>query len=105
ALMKPSAVLINASRGGVVDIDALDQALRAGKLAGAALDVFPAEPRSEKEEFKSPRRGQDNVILTPHIGGSSEEAQSHIGREVADKLARFLRAGTTRSSVNFPEIA
>ena len=103
-LMKPSAVLINASRGGVVDIDALDQALRAGKLAGAALDVYPVEPRSEKEEFKSPLRGLDNVILTPHIGGSTEEAQDNIGREVADKLARFLKAGTTRSAVNFPEI-
>ncbi|MDB5762070.1 MAG: serA [Herminiimonas sp.] len=105
ALMKPSAVLINASRGKVVDIDALDQALRAGKLAGAALDVYPVEPRSEKEEFVSPLRGLDNVILTPHIGGSTEEAQDNIGREVADKLARFLKAGTTRSAVNFPEIA
>ncbi|MES2535161.1 MAG: phosphoglycerate dehydrogenase [Pseudomonadota bacterium] len=105
ALMKPSAVLINASRGGVVDIDALNQALRSGKLAGAALDVYPVEPRSEKDEFISPLRGLDNVILTPHIGGSTEEAQDNIGREVADKLARFLKAGTTRSAVNFPEIA
>jgi D-3-phosphoglycerate dehydrogenase len=105
ALMKPSAVLINASRGGVVDIPALDQALREGRLAGAALDVYPKEPRSEKEEFQSPLRGLDNVILTPHIGGSTEEAQDNIGREVADKLVRFLQAGTTRSAVNFPEIA
>ncbi|HEY8101703.1 MAG TPA: phosphoglycerate dehydrogenase [Burkholderiaceae bacterium] len=105
ALMKPSAVLINASRGGVVDIAALDHALREGKLAGAALDVFPVEPRNEKEEFISPLRDLDNVILTPHIGGSTEEAQENIGREVSDKLARFLKAGTTRSSVNFPEIA
>ena len=105
ALMKPSAVLINASRGGVVDIEALDQALREGRLGGAALDVFPKEPRSEKEEFQSPLRGLDNVILTPHIGGSTEEAQDNIGREVSDKLARFLKAGTTRSAVNFPEIA
>ncbi|MGZ3238160.1 MAG: phosphoglycerate dehydrogenase [Burkholderiaceae bacterium] len=105
ALMKPSAVLINASRGGVVDIAALDQALRENKLAGAALDVFPVEPRNEKEEFISPLRGLDNVILTPHIGGSTEEAQENIGREVSDKLVRFLKAGTTRSSVNFPEIA
>lgn len=105
ALMKPSAVLINASRGGVVDIDALDQALRSEKLGGAALDVFPAEPRSEQEEFVSPLRGLENVILTPHIGGSTEEAQDNIGREVADKLARFLQAGTTKSAVNFPEIA
>ncbi len=105
ALMKSSAVLINAARGKVVDIDALNRALRDKKLAGAALDVYPAEPRSEKEEFISPLRGLENVILTPHIGGSTEEAQDNIGREVADKLARFLKAGTTRSAVNFPEIA
>ena len=105
ALMKPSAVLINASRGGVVDIDALNAALRSGKLGGAALDVYPVEPRSEKEEFITPLRGLENVILTPHIGGSTEEAQANIGREVSDKLARFLSAGTTRSAVNFPEVA
>ena len=105
ALMRPSAVLINASRGGVVDIDALNTALRAGKLGGAALDVYPVEPRSEKEEFITPLRGLENVILTPHIGGSTEEAQQNIGREVSDKLARYLSAGTTRSAVNFPEVA
>ncbi|HJV81424.1 phosphoglycerate dehydrogenase [Noviherbaspirillum sp.] len=104
AVMKPSAVLINASRGGVVDIDALNTALREKRLAGAALDVFPVEPRNDKEEFVSPLRGLDNVILTPHIGGSTEEAQENIGREVAQKLARFLKAGTTRWAVNFPEI-
>ena len=104
ALVKPSAVLINASRGGVVDIDALNEVLREKRLAGAALDVFPVEPRNEKEEFVSPLRGLDNVILTPHIGGSTEEAQENIGREVADKLARYLKAGTTRGAVNFPEI-
>jgi D-3-phosphoglycerate dehydrogenase len=104
ARMKPSAVLINASRGKVVQIDALDAALRQKRLAGAAIDVFPLEPGSEKDEFISPLRGLDNVILTPHIGGSTEEAQENIGREVADKLVRFLRAGTTRSAVNFPEI-
>lgn len=103
-LMKPSAVLINASRGGVVDIDGLNGALREKRLAGAALDVFPVEPRNDKEEFVSPLREFDNVILTPHIGGSTEEAQENIGREVADKLARFLQAGTTRRAVNFPEI-
>ena len=103
--MRPSAVLINASRGGVVDIDALNTALRSGKLAGAALDVYPVEPRSEKEEFVTPLRGLENVILTPHIGGSTEEAQENIGREVSDKLARYLSAGTTRSAVNFPEVA
>jgi D-3-phosphoglycerate dehydrogenase len=104
ALMKPSAVLINASRGKVVDIDALNRALRSGKLGGAALDVYPVEPKSDKEEFVSPLRGLENVILTPHIGGSTEEAQDNIGREVSDKLARFLKAGTTRSAVNFPEV-
>jgi D-3-phosphoglycerate dehydrogenase len=104
-LMKPSAVLINASRGNVVDINGLNNALREKRLAGAAIDVFPVEPRNEKEEFVSPLRGLDNVILTPHIGGSTEEAQENIGREVADKLARYLKAGTTRSAVNFPEIA
>jgi D-3-phosphoglycerate dehydrogenase len=104
ALMKPSSVLINASRGGVVDIDALNAALREKRLAGAALDVFPSEPRNDKEEFKSPLRGLDNVLLTPHIGGSTEEAQENIGVEVAQKLSRFLRAGTTRWAVNFPEI-
>ncbi|MGB6056118.1 MAG: phosphoglycerate dehydrogenase [Burkholderiaceae bacterium] len=103
--MKPSALLINASRGNVVDIDALNDALRADRLAGAAIDVFPVEPHNEQEEFVSPLRGLDNVILTPHIGGSTEEAQQNIGREVAVKLARFLGAGTTRSAVNFPEIA
>jgi D-3-phosphoglycerate dehydrogenase len=105
ALMKPSAVLINASRGGVVDLDALNTALRGGKLGGAALDVYPVEPKSEKEEFVTPLRGLENVILTPHIGGSTEEAQENIGREVSDKLARYLAAGTTRSAVNFPEVA
>lgn len=104
ALMKPSAVLINTSRGGVVDIKALHEALREKRLAGAALDVFPFEPRNDKEEFVSPLRGLDNVILTPHIGGSTEEAQENIGREVADKLARYLKAGTTHRAVNFPEI-
>jgi D-3-phosphoglycerate dehydrogenase len=104
ALMKRTSVLINASRGGVVDIDALNLALREKRLAGAALDVYPVEPRNNKEEFVSPLRGLDNVILTPHIGGSTEEAQENIGREVADKLTRFLKAGTTRWAVNFPEI-
>lgn len=104
ALMKPAAVLINAARGNVVDIEALTLALHKGRLAGAAIDVFPVEPKSENEEFISPLRGLDNVILTPHIGGSTEEAQANIGHEVADKLARFLKAGTTRSAVNFPEI-
>jgi D-3-phosphoglycerate dehydrogenase len=104
ALMKSSAVLMNASRGGVVDIDALRNALVEKRLAGAAIDVFPVEPSNDREEFLSPLRGLENVILTPHIGGSTEEAQENIGREVADKLTRFLKAGTTRWAVNFPEI-
>lgn len=104
ALMKRSAVVINAARGKVVDIPALHQALCEGRIGGAALDVFPVEPSNEKEEFVSPLRELDNVILTPHIGGSTEEAQQNIGREVSDKLVRFLKAGTTRFAVNFPEI-
>ncbi|HEY4541324.1 MAG TPA: phosphoglycerate dehydrogenase, partial [Noviherbaspirillum sp.] len=104
AQMKPGAILINASRGGVVDIEALHAQVREGRIAGAAIDVFPSEPGSAKEEFVSPLRGMENVILTPHIGGSTEEAQENIGREVADKLVRYLTAGTTRFSVNFPEI-
>lgn len=104
ASMKEGAILINASRGNVVDIDALNAALRENRLSGAAIDVFPLEPKSDKEEFISPLRGLENVILTPHIGGSTEEAQDNIGREVAHKLVRYLRAGTTRSAVNFPEI-
>lgn len=104
SLMKRRAVVINASRGKVIDIGALNHAVREGMIAGAALDVFPAEPANEKEEFISPLRSLDNVILTPHIGGSTEEAQENIGREVAEKLARFLNSGTTRSSVNFPEV-
>jgi D-3-phosphoglycerate dehydrogenase len=105
SLMKEGAILINASRGNVVDIEALNTAVREKRVAGAAIDVFPVEPKSEKEEFLSPLRELENVILTPHIGGSTEEAQDNIGREVAHKLARFLKAGTTRSAVNFPEIA
>jgi D-3-phosphoglycerate dehydrogenase len=105
ALMKPGAILINASRGNVVEIDALAQSLAAGHLAGAGIDVFPEEPRSNDDEFVSPLRAFDNVILTPHIGGSTQEAQENIGMEVAEKLARYSDNGTTTSSVNFPEVA
>ncbi|MBK5206747.1 MAG: phosphoglycerate dehydrogenase, partial [Polaromonas sp.] len=86
AAMKPSGVLINASRGTVVRIEPLAEALRQKKLLGAAIDVFPVEPRSNKELFESPLRGLDNVILTPHVGGSTMEAQENIGVEVAEKL-------------------
>lgn len=103
--MKPGSVLINASRGTVIDIDALDMALSEGKLQGAAIDVFPVEPKSNNEEFLSPLRKYNNVILTPHIGGSTVEAQENIGIEVAEKLIRYSDNGTTMSSVNFPEVA
>lgn len=105
AAMKPGSIFINAARGTVVVIDALVQALRSGKLLGAAIDVFPVEPKSNKDEFISPLRGLDNVILTPHVGGSTMEAQANIGLEVADKLVRYSDNGTTTSAVNFPEVA
>ena len=105
AAMKPGSVLINASRGTVVEIEALAEALRQKKLLGAAIDVFPVEPRSNKEMFESPLRGLDNVILTPHVGGSTMEAQANIGVEVADKLVKYSDNGTSTSSVNFPEVA
>ncbi|MFT7375316.1 MAG: D-3-phosphoglycerate dehydrogenase [Oceanospirillaceae bacterium] len=105
AQMKEGAILINASRGTVVDIDALASCLSSGKLLGAAIDVFPVEPRSNNDEFISPLRGFDNVILTPHIGGSTVEAQVNIGVEVADKLIRYCDNGTSLSAVNFPEVS
>jgi len=103
--MKPGARLINAARGTVVDIDALTQALESQHLAGAAIDVFPAEPKANDEEFISPLRQFDNVLLTPHVGGSTEEAQQNIGLEVAGKLIKYSNNGSTVSSVNFPEVA
>ena len=105
AVMKPGSVLINASRGTVVEIEPLAEALRSKKLLGAAIDVFPVEPRSNKDVFESPLRGLDQVILTPHIGGSTMEAQANIGVEVADKLVKYSDNGTSTSSVNFPEVA
>ena len=105
AAMKKGAILINASRGTVVEIDALAQAMSSGHLAGAAIDVFPTEPKGNNEEFVSPLRAFDNVILTPHIGGSTMEAQENIGVEVATKLIKYSDNGTTISSVNFPEVA
>ena len=105
AAMKPGGVLINASRGTVVEIEPLAQALREKKLLGAAIDVFPVEPRSNKDVFESPLRGLDNVILTPHVGGSTMEAQENIGIEVAEKLVKYSDNGTSTSSVNFPEVA
>jgi D-3-phosphoglycerate dehydrogenase len=105
AAMKQGGIFINAARGTVVDIDALAAALKAKKLLGAAIDVFPEEPRSNKDEFQSPLRGLDNVILTPHVGGSTMEAQANIGLEVAEKLVKYSDNGTSTSSVNFPEVA
>ena len=103
--MKPGAVLINASRGRVVEMAPLALALRERQLAGAAIDVFPTEPQSNDDVFISDLRGLDNAILTPHIGGSTLEAQANIGSEVADKLVKYSDNGTTTTSVNFPEVA
>ncbi len=101
--MKPGAILINNARGTVVDIDALAAALRDGHLSGAAIDVFPVEPKSNDETFESPLRGLDNVILTPHVGGSTQEAQSRIGDEVARRFVEYGDTGTTLGAVNFPQ--
>ena len=105
AVMRSGAMLINASRGNVVDLDALAEALNGNHIGGAAIDVFPVEPRSNNDEFQSPLRGIDQCILTPHIGGSTQEAQENIGVEVAEKLTRYSDNGTTTSAVNFPEVA
>ena len=105
AQMKKGSILINASRGTVIDIDALAASIESKHLAGAAIDVFPTEPKSNNEEFISPLRQFDNVILTPHIGGSTIEAQENIGFEVSEKLIKYSDNGTTTSSVNFPEVA
>ena len=105
AQLKRNAILINASRGKVVDIEALSRALKEKKVRGAAIDVFPIEPASINEEFISPLREFDNVILTPHIGGSTAEAQENIGYEVAGKFVKYSDNGSTLSSVNFPEVS
>jgi D-3-phosphoglycerate dehydrogenase len=105
ALMKPGSHLINASRGTVVVIDALADAMARGHLAGAAIDVFPVEPQGNDSAFESPLTRFDNVLLTPHIGGSTAEAQANIGKEVAAKLIRYSNNGSTVSAVNFPEVA
>ena len=104
AAMKQGAYLINNSRGTVVDLDALAEALRSGALAGAAVDVFPKEPASNSERFVTPLQGLPNVILTPHIGGSTEEAQERIGAEVARKLVDYSDVGSTVGAVNFPQV-
>lgn len=105
AQLKQDSILINAARGTVVDIDALAEALEKGHIRGAAIDVFPEEPASINEEFVSPLRRFDNVLLTPHIGGSTAEAQENIGSEVAGKFVKYSDNGSTLSSVNFPEVS
>ena len=105
AKMKKGSIFINASRGTVADLGAVADAIKAGNLSGAAVDVFPVEPKGNNEEFVSPLRGLDNVILTPHIGGSTMEAQENIGIEVAEKLIKYSDVGTTIAAVNFPEVA
>lgn len=102
--MKKGSYLINASRGTVIEIDDLVEALKSKHLSGCAVDVFPKEPSSNKEKFKSPLQGLTNVILTPHIGGSTEEAQYAIGLEVAESFIRYLGQGSTSGAVNFPQI-
>ena len=103
--MRKGSYLINAARGTVVDIDALSKALKSGHIAGAAIDVFPREPKSNDDRFESPLVGLDNVLLTPHIGGSTLEAQENIAIEVASKLVRYSDNGSTRSAVNFPQVS
>ncbi|MGF1715057.1 phosphoglycerate dehydrogenase [Photobacterium chitinilyticum] len=103
ARMKPGAIFINAARGTVVEIDSLCSALESKHIAGAALDVFPTEPKTNSDPFESPLMKFDNVLLTPHIGGSTQEAQANIGVEVAGKLAKYSDNGSTLSAVGFPE--
>jgi len=103
-VLKDGAILINASRGTVVDIDELAKALESGRVLGTAIDVFPIEPKSNQDDFTSKLRGFDNAILTPHIGGSTKEAQVNIGIEVSEKLVKYSNNGSTLSSVNFPEV-
>lgn len=103
--MKKGAIFVNAARGTVVDIPALTHALETEQLSGAAIDVFPVEPATNNDPFTSPLCQFDNVILTPHIGGSTEEAQENIGVEVAGKLVRYSDNGSTLSAVNFPEVS
>lgn len=104
AAMKPGAFLINNARGTLVDLEALAAALKSGHLAGAAVDVFPVEPASNADPFVSPLQGIDNVLLTPHIGGSTQEAQERIGEEVAKKLIAYSDIGDTHGAVNFPQV-
>ena len=103
--IRPGSFVINASRGQVVDIDALADNLESGHIGGAAIDVFPVEPGSNQDTFQSRLRGMENVLLTPHIGGSTLEAQENIALEVAGKLVKYSDNGSTRSAVNFPQVS
>ncbi|GAB3043542.1 phosphoglycerate dehydrogenase [Spirosoma pulveris] len=103
-LMKNGVIFLNLSRGHIVDIPALVDAIERGKVAGAGVDVFPQEPKTNNEEFMSALRNQPNVILTPHIGGSTEEAQANIGNFVPGKLLEYINNGSTYGSINFPEL-
>jgi D-3-phosphoglycerate dehydrogenase len=103
-MMKKGSYLLNASRGNVVVLPALAEALKSGHLAGAAVDVFPEEPESNTDDFLTPLRGLSNVILTPHVAGSTMEAQAAIGREVASTLVKFVNVGSTTGAVNFPQV-
>ena len=104
AAMRAGSYLLNASRGSVVDLPALAEALRSGHLSGASVDVYPDEPESNSDGFATPLRGLPNVLLTPHVAGSTIEAQEAIGREVATSLIKFLNAGATTGAVNFPQV-
>jgi D-3-phosphoglycerate dehydrogenase len=104
AAMKPGSILVNLSRGFVVDIPALVANLKSEKLLGAAIDVFPKEPRSNEDPFESELIGLSNVILTPHIGGSTQEAQQHIGDYVPRRIMEYINTGSTFGTVNFPEL-
>ncbi|PZR55429.1 phosphoglycerate dehydrogenase [Xylanimonas oleitrophica] len=104
ARMKPGAIFLNLSRGFVVDVEALRAGIESGRIAGAAVDVFPEEPKKRGDTFESPLRGLPNVILTPHVGGSTEEAQEAIGQFVAGKLRDYARTGSTMLSVNLPNL-
>jgi D-3-phosphoglycerate dehydrogenase len=103
-LMKEGVIFLNLARGQVVDIEALVKNIKSGKIAGAAVDVFPYEPKTNDEEFVSELRGLPNVILTPHIGGSTEEAQENIGTYVPNKLIEYINTGSTYASVNIPNL-
>jgi D-3-phosphoglycerate dehydrogenase len=104
AVMKDGVIILNLSRGHVVNVDALARSIRSGKVSGAAVDVFPEEPKGTAERFHSPLRGLPNVLLTPHIGGSTEEAQENIAEFVSSKLIDYVTTGSTFTSVNFPKI-